>query len=189
MPRGAGHERLSKRKMPSQPQMPGSLRGWKCSPMVAASRRLPRWTQPTRPLRRLQPLWHLTDPALTGIDKSVLTVAEPRRYRSREHLRLVAKQPCLVCGRKHSDPHHLRFAQPNSAVKSATNLSCPFAVSIIGQFIGSLMSRGGGSRLASNRLRSRAGCGSARASVALRPSLKTDPSESDSEARPDRAIV
>jgi hypothetical protein len=34
------------------------------------------------------------------------------RRRDREHLRYVAKQPCLVCGRTPSDPHHLRFAQP-----------------------------------------------------------------------------
>src|SRR5262245_35435032 len=42
-----------------------------------------------------------------GIDKSVLAVAAPRRYRNREHLRYVAKQPCLICGRRPSDPHHL----------------------------------------------------------------------------------
>jgi hypothetical protein len=35
-----------------------------------------------------------------GIDKSVLTVAAPRRYRNRDHLRFVMKQPCLLCGRK-----------------------------------------------------------------------------------------
>jgi hypothetical protein len=33
------------------------------------------------------------------IDKSVLAVVEPRRYRNREHLRFVIQQPCLVCGR------------------------------------------------------------------------------------------
>jgi hypothetical protein len=49
-----------------------------------------------------------------GIDKSVLTVAAPRRYRNREHLRYVAQQPCLVCGRKPSDPHHLGFTQPRA---------------------------------------------------------------------------
>lgn len=49
-----------------------------------------------------------------GIDKSVLTVAEPRRYRNKEHLRFVAQQACLVCGRKPSDPHHLRFTQPRA---------------------------------------------------------------------------
>jgi hypothetical protein len=50
----------------------------------------------------------------TGIDKSALTIAEPRRYRSKEHLRFVAKQACLVCGRKHCDPHHLGFMQPRA---------------------------------------------------------------------------
>src|SRR5262249_22168519 len=49
-----------------------------------------------------------------GIDKSVLTVAAPRRYRNREHLRYVAQQACLVCGRKPSDPHHLGFTQPRA---------------------------------------------------------------------------
>jgi len=48
------------------------------------------------------------------IDKSVLTVAAPRRYRNKEHLRFVAQQPCLVCGRTPSDPHHLRFTQPRA---------------------------------------------------------------------------
>jgi hypothetical protein len=45
------------------------------------------------------------------IDKSVLTLPEPKRLRDKQHLRLVAKQPCLVCGREPCDPHHLRFAQ------------------------------------------------------------------------------
>jgi hypothetical protein len=54
------------------------------------------------------------NPAPTGIDKSVLVVAEPRRHRNKEHLRFVAKQACLVCGRKHSDPHHLGFMQPRA---------------------------------------------------------------------------
>src|SRR5262249_24021005 len=49
-----------------------------------------------------------------GIDKSILTVAAPRRYRNREHLRYVAPQACLVCGRKPSDPHHLGFTQPRA---------------------------------------------------------------------------
>jgi ERF superfamily len=52
--------------------------------------------------------------AQVGIDKSVLTVAAPRRYRNREHLRYVAQQACLVCGRKPSDPHHLGFTQPRA---------------------------------------------------------------------------
>ncbi len=59
------------------------------------------------------------------IDKSVLTLPEPRRYRNREHLRFVAKQPCLVCGRKPSDPHHLRFMQPRAL---GSKVSDEFAV-------------------------------------------------------------
>ena len=34
-----------------------------------------------------------------------------RRIRDREHVKSVAKQPCLVCGRHPADAHHLRFAQ------------------------------------------------------------------------------
>ena len=45
------------------------------------------------------------------IDKSVLTISEPKRVRSKEHLRYVAEQPCLICGRAPSHAHHLRFAQ------------------------------------------------------------------------------
>jgi hypothetical protein len=48
------------------------------------------------------------------VDKSALTIAEPRRYRNKEHLRFVAQQGCLVCGRKPCDPHHLRFMQPRA---------------------------------------------------------------------------
>ena len=48
------------------------------------------------------------------IDKSLLTIAEPKRLRDKAHLRFVASQPCLVCGRQPSDPHHLRFAQPRA---------------------------------------------------------------------------
>jgi len=56
-----------------------------------------------------------TDPRQAkGIDKSTLTLAAPRRYRNREHLRYVAQQACLVCGRKPSDPHHLGFTQPRA---------------------------------------------------------------------------
>jgi ERF superfamily len=46
-----------------------------------------------------------------AIDKSVLALPEPRRVRDREHVKSVAKQPCLICGRRPSDAHHLRFAQ------------------------------------------------------------------------------
>jgi Rad52/22 family double-strand break repair protein len=48
------------------------------------------------------------------IDKSQLAIAEPKRLRDKNHLKFVAAQPCLVCGRQPCDPHHLRFAQPRA---------------------------------------------------------------------------
>jgi hypothetical protein len=50
-------------------------------------------------------------PSSPSVDKSVLTHPEPRRVRDREHVRFVAQQTCLVCGRQPCDAHHLRFAQ------------------------------------------------------------------------------
>jgi hypothetical protein len=45
------------------------------------------------------------------VDKSVLALPAPRRIRDRDHIKSVAKQACLVCGRRPADAHHLRFAQ------------------------------------------------------------------------------
>jgi ERF superfamily protein len=42
---------------------------------------------------------------------TVPTLSTTRRIRDREHVKAVAKQPCLVCGRRPADAHHLRFAQ------------------------------------------------------------------------------
>jgi len=33
------------------------------------------------------------------------------RERDRDHLRFVASQPCLVCGRTPSDAHHIKFGE------------------------------------------------------------------------------
>jgi hypothetical protein len=41
----------------------------------------------------------------------VTVIAKPVRERDRNHLRFVAAQPCLVCGRTPSDPHHIKFAE------------------------------------------------------------------------------
>jgi hypothetical protein len=45
------------------------------------------------------------------VDKRMLTWPEPRRFRDKAHMRFVSKQPCLVCGRRPADTHHLRFSQ------------------------------------------------------------------------------
>ena len=54
------------------------------------------------------------EPERTKIDKSVLTISEPKRHRDKTHLRFVGSHPCLVCGRQPSDAHHLRFTQPRA---------------------------------------------------------------------------
>ena len=41
----------------------------------------------------------------------VTVIGKPVRERDRDHLRFVAAQPCLVCGRTPSDPHHIKFAE------------------------------------------------------------------------------
>jgi hypothetical protein len=55
------------------------------------------------------------------IEKSVLSFSEPRRLRDRAHLKLVSKQPCLVCGRRPSDAHRLRFAQPRALSRKVSD--------------------------------------------------------------------
>jgi DNA recombination protein Rad52 len=55
-----------------------------------------------------------TSPDSSQIDKSQLAIAEPKRLRDKAHLRFVASQPCVICERQPSDPHHLRFTQPRA---------------------------------------------------------------------------
>jgi hypothetical protein len=43
--------------------------------------------------------------------RQVTMLAKPTRERDRVHLKFVAGQPCLVCGRTPSDPHHIKFAE------------------------------------------------------------------------------
>jgi hypothetical protein len=60
----------------------------------------------------LAPAKHDLLPA--SIDKSQLPIAKPKRLRDKAHLKFVASQSCLVCGRQPCDPHHPRFAQPRA---------------------------------------------------------------------------
>lgn len=53
------------------------------------------------------------DPSERSVaDRGALAIPKMLRQRNREHVRFVARQSCLVCGRQPCDPHHLRFAQP-----------------------------------------------------------------------------
>jgi DNA recombination protein Rad52 len=55
------------------------------------------------------------------IDKSVLKIATDRRYRDKSHLRAVAAQPCLICGRVPSHAHHLKFAQSHGVAQKVSD--------------------------------------------------------------------
>jgi hypothetical protein len=48
------------------------------------------------------------------IDKSLLAIPEVKRLRDKDHLRFVASQPCLICGRQPVEAHHLKFSQPRA---------------------------------------------------------------------------
>jgi hypothetical protein len=62
----------------------------------------------------------------TRIDKSLLAIAEPKRIRSKEHLRFVASQACLICGRTPAQAHHIRYAQPRGiALKVSDEFTVP----------------------------------------------------------------
>ena len=69
------------------------------------------------------PPWPVIDPfeeatrraeARARIDKSQLTLSEPRRERDPEHLKRVASRPCLICGRNRAQAHHLTYLQPRA---------------------------------------------------------------------------
>ena len=60
------------------------------------------------------------------IDKSRLRFGELKRIRSKEHLRFVARQPCLICGRTPSQSHHIRYAQAKGiALKVSDEFTVP----------------------------------------------------------------
>jgi hypothetical protein len=41
-------------------------------------------------------------------------LSKPVRERDSHHLKFVAMQPCLICGRAPSDAHHIKFAEPRA---------------------------------------------------------------------------
>ena len=69
----------------------------------------------------MRPSPDLNASTVIRIDKSMLRFGELRRHRNKTHLRFVAMQPCLVCGRAPSDPHHLRFAQPRALARKTSD--------------------------------------------------------------------
>src|SRR5271169_567908 len=60
-------------------------------------------------------------PRPKSVDKSTLSFPEPRRIRDKAHKKFVAQQPCLICGRRPSDAHHLRFTQPRALSRKVSD--------------------------------------------------------------------
>jgi hypothetical protein len=58
---------------------------------------------------------------IRALEKSELAHPEPRRIRDKDHLRFVASQPCLICGRRPADAHHLRFAQSRALSRKVSD--------------------------------------------------------------------
>jgi hypothetical protein len=56
-----------------------------------------------------------------GIDKSLLLRSEPKRLRDQSHLRRVGTLPCLICGRKPTQTHHLTFPQPRALGRKSSD--------------------------------------------------------------------
>ena len=45
---------------------------------------------------------------------NAVTLLKPLRKRDKAHRDFVCSQPCLICGRRPSDAHHIRFGQPRA---------------------------------------------------------------------------
>jgi hypothetical protein len=55
-----------------------------------------------------------------------MLIPKETRIRDKEHLAFVGRQPCLICGRRPSHAHHLKFAQPRSmAMKVSDEYTVP----------------------------------------------------------------
>ncbi|HKM54060.1 MAG TPA: ERF family protein [Isosphaeraceae bacterium] len=53
-------------------------------------------------------------PRKRSLSSSVRALGKTVRLRDKDHRKFVLRQPCLVCGRVPSDPHHLTFTQPRA---------------------------------------------------------------------------
>jgi len=53
--------------------------------------------------------------------QEVTVIRKPVRERDRDHLRFVAAQGCLVCGRTPSDAHHIKFAEQRAMGRKASD--------------------------------------------------------------------
>ena len=93
------------------------------------------------------------------IDRSALGHPEPRRIRDRQHVRFVARQTCLVCGRHPCDAHHLRISKSRALGRKVSDeFTVPLCRSIIASIV-VVMKPLGGRQPVLIRFQRRAPCG------------------------------
>lgn len=69
---------------------------------------------------------HATSSSVIVAKSTRLPILKERRIRDKDHLKFVASQPCLICGRRPTQAHHLRFAQPQAmAMKVSDEFTVP----------------------------------------------------------------
>ena len=54
-------------------------------------------------------------------EQQVIVITKPVRERDRNHLRFVASQPCLLCGRTPSDAHHIKYAEARAMSRKVSD--------------------------------------------------------------------
>jgi hypothetical protein len=115
-PRSASTETVQPRRKRGRPRKVTPLEDMAGRPVQPKAQvpHLPRALQNSAKEMIKSPTPDLNASTVIKFDKSMLYLSEPRRHRDKLHLRFVALQPCLLCGRSPSDPHHLRFAQPRA---------------------------------------------------------------------------
>ncbi len=74
----------------------------------------------------IKPQGEASVPARVETDLPPLAIPKDKRLRDKGHLAFVASQPCLVCGRRPAQAHHLKFAQPRAmALKVSDEFTLP----------------------------------------------------------------
>lgn len=68
-------------------------------------------------------------PISDGRPSDTFLLPKEKRIRDRQHLAFVASQPCLICGRRPAQAHHLRFAQSRAmSLKVSDEFTVPLCV-------------------------------------------------------------
>lgn len=56
----------------------------------------------------------ITDPGTTQPEATMVAAKVAKRIRNKDHLKYVASQPCVICGRHAAQAHHIRYAEPRA---------------------------------------------------------------------------